>query len=346
MNMLQQHAAALQSTSTAYHEFLLRYKPSESIVYGFVEGKEDPMFYRGLIEQALPKGWEIELIQAGNRSNVLQSHAEFDWSRYSKERICFFVDRDLTEFVGPKSTPSSNIYITDGYSIENEALNFGTYRRLLEEIFNISNIGVQDAETLRRTFDKNLQVFREALCPIMAEVILLRQAGHRPILDNIDIRAIFEFVNGDARIKNVYSSADQRAAHAAQCVGLPPSSILARGAMEVSFLKLEQAERFIRGKYALWFLVESATKAHESIHVLLPSFQSPPKVKISIGAKNAMVVVAPRLRCPDSLRMFIAQTFLTFISPSATAASALKPSWMSRIRAFLKNMFLGTVRQG
>lgn len=346
MNMLQLHAAALQSPSTAYHEFLLKYKPNESIVYGFVEGKEDPMFYRGLIEQALPQGWEIELIQAGNRNNVLQSHAGFDWSKFSRKRICFFVDRDLTEFVGEKSTPSDNIYITDGYSIENEALTFGTYRRLLEEVFNIADIGVQDAEKLRHTFERNLAVFREALGPVMAEIILWRQAGLRPNLNNIDIRQIFEFVNGDARIKSAYATSDLRAAHAALCVGLPQSPKATRGASEANFLSFAQAERFIRGKYALWFLVESATKAHESIQVLLPTFRLPPKVKISIGAKNAMVVVAPRLRCPETLRAFISQTFLAFISPPADAAATVKPTWMSRMLDFFRNLFLRTMRHG
>ncbi len=346
MSMLQIHAAALQSTPTAYHEFLLKYKPNESVVYGFVEGKEDPMFYRGLIEQALPKGWEIELIKAGNRDTVLKSHADFDWARYSTKQICFFIDRDLTDFIGPKPAPIDNIYITDGYSIENEALNFGTYRRLLEEVFNLSSLAAPDVEKLRLTFNRNIEVFREALSPVMAEIILWRQAGLRPNLNNIDVRALFEFVNGDARIRAAYTTPDQRAAHAAQCVGLPASPAATRQAMEIDFLKLQAAERFVRGKYALWFVVESATRIHESIHVVLPAFNAPPKLKTTIGTGNAMLFVAPRLRCPESLREFIARTFLAFASPPVAEAAVRKPSWAQRLRAFLGRFSLRDARQG
>ena len=56
MTMLQVHADALSSANTAYHEFLLRYKASANIVYGIVEGKEDSMFYRGLIEKEVAGG--------------------------------------------------------------------------------------------------------------------------------------------------------------------------------------------------------------------------------------------------------------------------------------------------
>ncbi|WP_206429934.1 DUF4435 domain-containing protein [Ralstonia solanacearum] len=102
--MLNIHLTAMQGTATVYHEFLLRYKPNERLVYGLVEGKEDPMFYRGIIEQALPKDWDVVLIPAGSRGEVLNAYGAFDWKRFSQQRICFFVDRDLTEFVGEKNS--------------------------------------------------------------------------------------------------------------------------------------------------------------------------------------------------------------------------------------------------
>lgn len=99
MTMLDVHRDALESVSATYHEFLLRYKAHANVVYGVVEGKEDPMFYRGLIERTLPEDWQVELIPAGRKKNVLKSMAAFDWLRFSPKRICFFVDRDLSEFI-------------------------------------------------------------------------------------------------------------------------------------------------------------------------------------------------------------------------------------------------------
>lgn len=49
MTMLKIHEDALGSANNYYHEFLLYYKSDANIVYGIVEGKDDSMFYMGLI---------------------------------------------------------------------------------------------------------------------------------------------------------------------------------------------------------------------------------------------------------------------------------------------------------
>jgi len=70
--MLDIHAAALASGNIPYHEFLLCYKSTEQIVYGIVEGRQDPCFYRGIIENMLPDGWDVRLIKAGSKAKVLR----------------------------------------------------------------------------------------------------------------------------------------------------------------------------------------------------------------------------------------------------------------------------------
>lgn len=320
MDMMQVHATALQTTSTAYHEFLLKYKPNKSIVYGFVEGKDDPMFYHGLIEQALPSDWDIELIPAGNRDKVINSYKKFDWNRHSKKQICFFIDRDLTDFVEKETMSAENIYTTDGYSIENEVLNFGTYIRIIREIFNITGIDEQSRQKICTAFNDNLQIFTEALYPIMAQIILWQKEGLNPILSNIDTSTLFNFINGNAKIKDCYATTDQRVAYASKCTKLPMSPTLARNQVEIEFLKMKPTERFIRGKYALSFLLESAISTHQSIHILIPLLSKPPSPKITIGEKNAMIFIAPRMRCPETLRNFFNRTFLTHISTTNSQA--------------------------
>lgn len=343
MDMLKLHEEALQSTSTAYHEFLLRYKPSKAIVYGFVEGKDDPMFYRGLIEQALPADWEVELIPSGNRDAVLQSMKEFDWDRYSKQRICFFVDRDLTDFVGTKAQECENLYITDGYSIENHAMAFGTFHRMLLEVFGVSNLKPADVERLEAIYSANLSVFREALLPVMAQIIEWRRTGARPTLNDIDIRAFFEFAGGRAKIRPCFAPADSRVTHAAQCVNLsamPPNDRLV---IEEEFKQREGLEKFIRGKYCLWFFIESLTQVHLSIASIVPAYKEPPKVKATIGQKNAMVILGPRVRCPESLRRFLANGFVAFCSLTTCASSAeveQPPGFFERLVRRLRRLAL------
>ena len=49
MNMLDIHQEAMGLVNEAHHTFLLRYRKDKKIVFGIVEGKDDPMFYRSVI---------------------------------------------------------------------------------------------------------------------------------------------------------------------------------------------------------------------------------------------------------------------------------------------------------
>src|SRR5580698_4141808 len=122
MEMLDIHAAALASGNVPYHEFLLCYRAGERFVYGIVEGREDPCFYRGIIENMLPEGWEVRLIRAGSKKKALKVFESMDWSRFPRKRVCFFVDRDLSEFVGGETHVGDNLYVTDKYSIDSEVV--------------------------------------------------------------------------------------------------------------------------------------------------------------------------------------------------------------------------------
>lgn len=317
MNMLQVHLQAVQSPSTIYHEFLIRYKPHEKVVYGLVEGKEDPMFYRGLIEQVLPSGWEVELIPAGNRDAVLNAYGDFDWSRYCIERICFFVDRDLTEFCGRKAYECKNLYITDNYSIENEVVNFGTFRRVLEEVFNISALTDVELSALREIFERNVEFFSESLSPLMSQIIQWHHAGLNPCLGDIPVKDYFHFNAGVLVLHPQFTAVGARVAYAAASLGLPVSAASDLIVREAEFRQKDGPKRFVRGKYYLWFFLEFAGEVHKNLPVVLPSRNVAPKPKVSIGPKNAMVFIAPRLRCPESLAAFFKRTYVQFASPPA-----------------------------
>lgn len=324
--MLEIHANALSSFNPTYHEFLLRYKEQDKIVYGFVEGKDDPMFYRGLIEHSLPQGWNVQLIQAGCKDNVISAYENIDWNRFSDRRIAFFADRDLSEFINEKTPSAVNFYITDHYSIENEAVNNGTLQRLLEEILNVTPINPEEAQLINQLFDKNLECFRQGITPIMAQIILWRRAGRRPCLNDIKIKDIFCFSGGNLTIRPEYSEPAARIQMAADCLHLPVSTPDEINSAENEFCQKNGAERFIRGKYLLWFLVELAINIHQSICSIISRFSKPPKAKISFSATNAMTVVAPRLRCPESLLNFFQATYKEHIDKAINKQSGHLPS--------------------
>jgi hypothetical protein len=315
--MLDVHADALERVSAAYHEFLLRYKASANVVYGIVEGKEDPLFYRGLIERQLPEGWEVELIPAGRKDNVLKAITAFDWTRFSPKRVCFFVDRDLSDLI-PESIPTvDNLYTTDNYSIENDVVNFGVFKRLLEEVLNISGLRPEEVEIVKQHFEHSLTFFKKAMLSIMTQVLLWRRSGRRVCLNDIRPKDFFIFSDGNIKLRTEFESALSRLQHAANCVNLVASSEAELSKAEAEFRYGQGPDRFIRGKYLLWFLVELSFEVHRSISSLLSRFKAPPKVRVSIGPGNAIVVLAPRARCPGSLQLFLERTFCQHIRESA-----------------------------
>jgi hypothetical protein len=108
-DMLKVLSEAINDVNEGYHEFLLMYKKDAQCVYGFVEGKDDPSFYECLIEHQLPEEWSITLIPSGNKKNVLDSFQRFNWNIFSKKRICFFIDRDLQDFLNSSQPLGTNI---------------------------------------------------------------------------------------------------------------------------------------------------------------------------------------------------------------------------------------------
>ena len=312
--MLDVHRKAMDSHIIVYHEFLLRYKVNRKLVYGFVEGKEDPMFYRSFIENNLPFGWEVDLIQAGNKLNVLRIFSEFDWSVFSLKRICFFVDRDLSEFITEPLIASNNLYITDNYSIENDLINLGVLKRILEEVLNISNLTPDEVSIIESHFESSLSRFRHAIIPIMSQIIIWRRSGKNPCLNNICLKDIFILNDIEFKLKSQYDSVSSRLQFIANCVNLTLADQNELAKVEKEFCFYNKFERFIRGKYLMWFFVEFALSLHSSIFLHLKRFSVPPKVNVNFGRGNAMTHIAPRGRCPTSLKLFIDQNYGEFIS--------------------------------
>ena len=283
MSLLNTHAEAVDSINAVYHEYLLRYKVNESVVYGFVEGRDDPIFYRGLIERFLPSGWEVELIQSGNKEKVLGVLEQFDWSRFEAKRVCFFIDRDLSDFFEDQIKSAGNLYITDSYSIENEVATFGTFRRLLEEVLNITELSPNETDHLKELFQVSLSRFQEAMTPLMAQILIWRRNGAKPCLNDIQPKVFFKFVDGEILLKAEFKAISSRLQRAAAAVSAVPATEEDLAEAEVEFRGRHGVEKYVRGKYILWFFVQFALEIHRSIHKFCVKHPSSPKVRLSLG---------------------------------------------------------------
>lgn len=320
MSMLGVHAEAMGDELTVYHEFLTRYKKTAMCVYGFVEGKDDPSFYRGAIEHILPKEWAVDLWSVGNKDKVIQLYAGFDWGRFPKKRIGFFIDRDLSEFLEETLPVQNNVYVTDKYSIENDIVNRDTCDRVLTEVCNLSVIDKSEKDKILDLFNSQLGVFQEKMISVMAWVLYWKQNGARPSLNDILMKRIFKIISGRIQLISSpggFSTIDEYIHN--QC-NIPYKLGVNITPIERDFKKANGHQKFIRGKYELWFLVEFVLSVHQNISAFSRRITKPPKMKVSLNQSNAITLIAPRTRVPASLTKFLTKTYAEYVANNTDTA--------------------------
>lgn len=293
MDMLGVLSAASDSSNVAYHDFLLFYKPGQSLVYGFVEGKQDPSYYRSAIDPRLPNGWRCKLIPAGSKSKVLQLYGLMDWVRFPKKAICFFVDRDLSDFIPSARTTADNLFISDNYSIENDIISLYTFERLLEEVYGISGLWPNELNRIYELFQHNIKLFTESLSCVMAQIIILRRSESKTAteiliarLDKIKPHAFFEYQDGALKLKPEFNSPERRVAHACAAVEAAVADAVLLKQTEAEFIMADGPARFTRGKYLIRFFIDCADAIRDAIPAFSSRFKAPPWHQTRAGSRS------------------------------------------------------------
>jgi hypothetical protein len=314
MSMLAIHDAALGSKIASFHEFLLRYSKTKKVIYGFVEGKVDPCFYRGFIEHQIPDGWEVELWPAGNKDQVYRIHAGIDWRCFPKKRVCFFVDRDLSDVIPEKLHNDSNIYVTDGYSIENDLAKKGTCRRVLTEVCGFATADHGELDQVCELFEQQLERFQVELIPIMACVLAWRRSGKPANLNNLLMQELFAISDGVLQVKAKPKGKANAIEYIHSQCNLAVDTALDIAAHETEFRKGCVYRKFTRGKYVFWFLVQFCHSVHTSARVLFKSCAKAPAMNVSMSAANGVTIIGHRARLPVSLKAFLKSTYCDYIA--------------------------------
>lgn len=165
--------AAKNTRTVPYHEFIIEYKQNSKTIYYFVEGKDDPNFYNRAFDNALPSELDKRCFVANGRDNVLFLYSSLQ-NRINNRQVLFFIDRDLSEPLGEVLPQADNVYITDGYSIENSICNTNTLKNVLNEVFGFYNATPDNWNSIFSRYNKMLNEFIDIIKPIMAYILFLR----------------------------------------------------------------------------------------------------------------------------------------------------------------------------
>ena len=201
MDMLRVHSDARHSSNAHYHVFLARYSNTKRVVYGFVEGQQDPCCYQTWIEQCLPDEWNVELWPVKGKDAVYRTYSRFDWHRFSKRRVGFFVDRDFSEVVPGERPGDVNIYVTDDYSIENSLVSAATCRRALTEVVGFTDVDHDELDDVCARFEKEYDRFLKTMIPVTAWLLSQQRNGRVVHYGNVDMKHLFRLAKGRLQVK-------------------------------------------------------------------------------------------------------------------------------------------------
>lgn len=308
------HRAALAQKVGAYHDFFSSYSKQKKVLYGFVEGKQDPSYYRGIIDGQIAKGWSIRLIPAGNKKKVYELYRKLDWRRFKRQRVCFFVDKDLSDLIPEQSPIASNIFVTSKYSIENHFDSRYICERTLTEIYALSTLRQKELDKILDLFDEQREAFLKLMIPVMGRILTWRRSKVNASLDNIKLSSLVQFKAGivsAAPLPSGIASIDELIHK--QCK-LDIATAACKAAAVAEFTLVKNYRSFVRGKYVIWFLIEYCKSVHAESAKIFTGIKSTPKALLELSCANAIAILGPRSAPPRSLIDFIKLNFVAYTS--------------------------------
>lgn len=307
MSIMDIHSKAVERYDVVFHKFMASYKSDGKVVYGFVEGKDDPSFYRIKINDRLPEEWRVILLLAGNKFNVSSLYKMFDWDRFPKQRIVFFLDRDLSDYIKEDIPEDDNAYITDGYSIENNIVCRDTCEATLKEIFNLYSAQDHELNYTLDLFDSMLAYFQANMINIMAWILYWKRSGENLQLGNITLGHLFKFENNFlTKIQHPCGYANEVEYIHKKC-GVDYHQDIDIGPEFQKYISHPNHLQLIRGKYVMWFLIEFIVYIKNNYNIF---FKGIKKIKshVTICQDTGVSIVGLRSRIPSSLKDFIDRT--------------------------------------
>lgn len=238
-----------------YMEIMHRYDFLGEGVLLVVEGKDDAPFYERVARDNCEKRCEFSTVTAGEKSTVIELYETIDWCRYDKKRLLFFVDRDYTDYLNESQRISGdNVYVTDGYSIENSLLDVDTAISLSRRACtNNRQLLQEDEEAITKCYKESKREAARILLPLAAFQILSLRYGYRYNADDFNPERYLNASNGNISLRDVTEVGGADNIISMLLKSLPQASFTNDDVKEI-LSQIEESssyEMVVRGKYRL-----------------------------------------------------------------------------------------------
>jgi len=304
MNFLSELVANTHTSATAYKDFLNN--QARNSIHIFVEGFDDPSFYRPFFTRYSESYPEPEFYDCGNKCKVYETRNLIldrkdppEWS--NTMILLYFVDKDLSDIL-EESCTEHDVCVTEHYSMENYLVSSEMLKTVWVELMNFYGQTKPDFAPVRKKFENELENFYDFMRQVMAWVIHHRRNGSHPDYKRIDLSKLMEFDDNldlICKLQDDECSLTEALDHSA---GLTTNA----DSFEVEETMIQDLDpkSYIVGKFELWFF-------REFVVSLVKFMKKRLNVEVSfhdnrLGGHNAVVVLGPRLRPqPESIVSFI-----------------------------------------
>lgn len=305
MNMLEIHSLARKKSNVFVHNIKVEYKRDERKIYIVCEGREDSGYYGQAIKRKYPD-IQMKKQYVGGKEAVLEAYGAFNWNIYEKNKILFFVDRDFSYWTGEKQFIDTNVYITDQYSFENDAVSVEMFMEVLEDIYGFANAKDEELANIKELYLDRWKVFYDNSTYSMAAVLVSNMVNKNRLAKYVKIKRMIkidsenvwvEVVKGKTIKEYLYENLQLSSNHEDEILKVQ------------SRFEQDKKNYSVRGKWALGFMVEVLEYIMNNAQKYVPSLYSGeinvPKRLCQLTEGGTMAILAPRIRTVSSLDEFL-----------------------------------------
>ena len=276
--------------------------PSSKQAFIIVEGKDDITFYGMKAENCKSNDLKVFVISAGNRYKVVETYKTIDWSKYSKSKILFVIDRDLSDYTNEETPKDDNVYVTDNYSIENDICTKETFVRIVKYLSQIDDINEKDESEISLFYDKLEQAFFEIATPIMALILYWKTEGILANYSNVNFKNILRIENNC--LCSNFSTLEEMLIYFCDKSNISyDDSIILEPYIE-ALNNRHLPIHYIRGKYLACFFSVITNHVIKNLNNIISS-KKECRTQLNFGPNEIITKFSGYARIPNSLEVFL-----------------------------------------
>jgi len=273
-----------------------------------VEGKDDITYYGVKTTQYQNNDCKVIVIPAGNRKKAIEVYDKVDWTTYSKSRLLFIIDKDLSDYTSERTPQDENIYVTDKYAIENELCTFTTFLNTLKYYCGLNDIDDLDEEELRKYYYKLNQSFYQIIDPIMGFILYWKLNGIEANYSNINCNNIIQIEENDLTVIDNLKNEEEFFKYIFRQSGVTYDNTIDVESYVTKLKARSDPDHYVRGKYLLSFFVCIINYVAKKSDVILTSKRKG-KMTINVGQGDAVSKLCALMPIPKTLSDFFAERF-------------------------------------